>query len=743
MANTTLPPIVISAKFGNLDEVKSAFQSLASAVQGIEKKMGDSTARTYKERGKKAHDAAREEARAAQQAAKETAKAHASQEKGYQTYLKQLDKFRKEDERKHAAHEAAKAKETLKHVKAAEKEKARFRKEQERTLSRASEHNQRHNARFWNNFSGGVGSSVGGLARSAMNLVGAATALGGGFTVANSLGGQLSAEKSAAYFSNATSGRIKRGEALAKANEISRSYGIESSTILEGMQSFVARAGDTKGHEAMGLADFVGKVSKAEGVDMKDLMTALGTASTQNEKLTTEDLKSMALNLAGQGKSGAVEIKDLAHVLAKTTATAAQFEGDQQSNQRKLAGLAQIAIKTTGSPEEAATAVERLGTDLVTKKDAWRARGINPITKDGKLRDMNTLLAEGVAKSGGAEGLHALFGERSGKLANALYAKYQDAESSQKGSGKQALLDYLDSIQKASLTTEQLDADFKTVATTSQERLDKAFNELKVSVGEKLAPEIERLLPELEKLIPQAAKLVDGFLKLANFVAENPLKSAFIALGAIILKEAGKAFASSIISSAIEKGLSKVNVSSIGVASGVAAIGITSAVLHVQDLEKGKKEGREQAENIRQNARSIEDDYRSGRITAEQRATALQDLENSAAAQDKKHNSVIDKIQNVSGYVSGTRLLEEIGIDPLGALGGRSFKSNAEEIGRAGEVSKERAGLHEQVLAAQRDAAKENGTHFGKAAADAFKNNMPQLPPPNTSPTPLTTDGGR
>lgn len=126
--------------------------------------------------------------------------------------------------------------------------------------------------------------------------------------------------------------------------------------VMSGLRSYVGLTGDLKtGRDTMAE---LAKLSKATGASFDDIASAAGNAA--NSIADGPDKAAQVLGVmrtvAGQGKLGAVEIKDMASQMAKLAATAGMFAGDRAQNMGLMGALAQEARQKGGAPSAAAAA---------------------------------------------------------------------------------------------------------------------------------------------------------------------------------------------------------------------------------------------------------------------------------------------------------------------------------------------------------------------------------------------------
>ncbi len=433
-----------------------------------------------------------------------------------------------------------------------------------------------------------VASAVGSAVNTAKNLLVATAGIGGGFGLADSLRYGLKAGTAATNLQIASSGEVSKEEALASSKKTSLRTGIDQSDVIKGLQAYVGKTG--KGAEGKEMLDFMADVSKSQNVDMGEIGKAMGQMRVQNKDATPAELQQLMLSAVAQGKAGSIEITDMAGALVKATASKSSYAGNGVENMKKLAGLTQIAMAGSSDAEMAGTAVAHLSTDIMREKDKWQSKlGIKVTDKSGKfLDDPVRLLEEMVVRTKGAPIAQAgLLGERSKYVATGMNDVYRAAEEKQKGSGREALHKYNEGVIKAQMSVAELQADLVTKMKDPIEVLNKVLNELRMNVGEQVLPEFVKLANKLPELVPVITSIVDSMVKLANWVVDNPLKAAFVTMGALMVEGIAKLFAaeamSKLIAAAGPAGI-------IAAAIPLIAIGIASYVDHKSKEEKKAKE---------------------------------------------------------------------------------------------------------------------------------------------------------
>ena len=309
----------------------------------------------------------------------------------------------------------------------------------EREATRRAEVSERTAERYRRGIGRSAAAGLGNVFGGAATLAGGALAIGGGFAIADAVRGQMSAERAAALLSNSATigGKTPAGattpEILARASIISKETGTDKGEIIGAVQNYVAKSSDFAG--GMANAGFFAKLAKASGTRLEDITGAAGILRAQNKGLSADDMKQMLLDLVEQGKQGAVEINDLAHLAGGLGSTRGLYKGSQTENQRKLLALAQITRTESESAEEAATAVKDLGSEALKKSAGKKAPAwLKAVTKGGTIASPEELIEASLRGTGGNLGeLTGIYGQRGVKAFMRLAPLYNAAGGGDKG----------------------------------------------------------------------------------------------------------------------------------------------------------------------------------------------------------------------------------------------------------------------------------------------------------------------
>lgn len=402
-------------------------------------------------------------------------------------------------------------------------------------------------------------------------------------------------------------------ELMALAQQVGDKTATDYEKALAGLQEFVGKTGDLKTGEL--ALERLAKLSRATGAELDDMVSAAGAVANALGDMGSKAEKADAIDelmrsLAGQGKLGAVEIKDLASQFDKLGAAAGKFkfegESDKDSRVRSLKTmgvLAQIARATGGAwnANVATNAVSGMVNTLSTpaRIKAFKAQGIDPY-KGGFLQDPISLIkASLVASKGNREEFKKMWMNVMGERAvGGFMQTFLDAGGA---SGDQ---------EKVTKALDKIDEQFKDIfkAEMTKGEVDKQFNrsmegpEAKAQLFqnqlEKIAGAMaDKVLPNLERLGPQILKAVEAFASVTAWAAENPGSAITLAIVGSIAKAAIGTAVGAAITSAIAGGagaaiLTKLAAAALpagaAIAVGAATFFITKAIIEWASEETSK-----------------------------------------------------------------------------------------------------------------------------------------------------------
>ncbi len=284
--------------------------------------------------------------------------------------------------------------------------------------------------------------------------------------------------------------------------QVSRETGVAKEEILAGASSFVALTGDGKA-AAQSMALFA-RISKATGASMEDIAGA-SAALMQNLKIAPAEFEKAFSILIRGGKLGAVELKDMAGLLAGLAPLAERFAGGGGvAGLAKLGGAFQLVRQGTGSAAEAATALESLMGAIVSHAGKLRKAGVKVFdekTVNGKkvkeLRSLDAII-KSISKSKLGTDQEALIDALGRKEALAAYIQLTKVQGAWGRIAAETLL--ADDVAK----------DYANYQNSTAGKLEKAWNAVKVQVAEAFTPDrIQAFADTLMRALEMAGKLVN------------------------------------------------------------------------------------------------------------------------------------------------------------------------------------------------------------------------------------------
>ena len=285
--------------------------------------------------------------------------------------------------------------------------------------------------------------------------------------------------------------------------------GVKAEDVAAGAAGFVAKTGDLSA--ARRFSGTFATVSSASGASVEDISNAAADLFQKFDITSIEDMQKALAALTMQGKAGAFEIKDAAAQFAKMSAAASRFGLSKGSEGVKiLGGLTQIARSATGSPEQAATAVEATFRQLIAKSGTIKGLGVNVFEKGSKskTRDVRDILTETIAKAGGGQvKLQEIFGEEGIRGISPLISAFNNAKGAAKGTeaektaaGVTALREALAKAIDAPGDWAEIVKDSAAAQQTAGAQLDAAWESIKATVSKEAIPAIMKLVPAMTQL---------------------------------------------------------------------------------------------------------------------------------------------------------------------------------------------------------------------------------------------------
>jgi TP901 family phage tail tape measure protein len=400
--------------------------------------------------------------------------------------------------------------------------------------------------------SGGAVRNFGGLLRRGAGVAGDIargagidTNIGAGFAARikqETLATNISASGYQAGAKGAAGVRADPRMLMQEAQSVGMANAMDPTAALEGLSKFVAKTGDLKtGREVLGD---MAMLSRATGTAMEDMVDAAGDVSANLGDIENKGpvISQVMRSIAGQGKLGAVEVKDMAVQMAKLAANAGQFEGDAASNIALLGAFAQEARQRGGasSATQAATSVASMVNTFKTpaRANAFKAEGIDVYNKKGQIRNPEEIVVESLRKAGmDPSRFKKMFANVQGARAVEGFATiYRQAGGGE--AGEKAVRAEFSKLKAAAMGQGEIAESFSRSMKTTEAQSQLFRNQI-----EKIGGDMgEALLPALRKLAPIALQLAQAFSQIVVWAASNPWKALFAAFGASMMKSMGAEF---------------------------------------------------------------------------------------------------------------------------------------------------------------------------------------------------------
>lgn len=197
------------------------------------------------------------------------------------------------------------------------------------------------------------------------------------------------------------SARKSRGDMLAFNRELQRTAsetGASQDELLSGAQKYTELTG--KFDEFAASMDTFAKAQVATGASMESLV---GAAAALSSNLNVDPSQMLAAldALTAQGKSGKIELRDMAAELPGLTGQFSQFGTVGAKGAVELGAALQVMAQGFGTASETATGMQSLMTAFVKNAGRLKGIGVNVFDKNGKARDFMVVLSELIDKSKG------------------------------------------------------------------------------------------------------------------------------------------------------------------------------------------------------------------------------------------------------------------------------------------------------------------------------------------------------
>lgn len=295
---------------------------------------------------------------------------------------------------------------------------------------------------------------------------------------------------------------------LANAEKTAKSVtGTRTEDVLAGQQRIVAMTG------SLDLAKSSGRdmatAARATGASEEDIGSLIATLNTKFGMTDPNEIKTAIANAISQGKSGAFEMKDAASYMSEMGAAGQRFGLDKGgSGFAKLGAMAQVARASTGSGAEAATGVQAMMRQLISKSDDIKRLngGKDVVFKDKgktKTNDVVDVIAQTLKASKGNKGkLQEIFGDEGMKGASGFITAFNEAanslgkgatEAQRLADGEAAVRKMFDDSVNSGSRWGDVVQDAAARTDSSQAKMTTAWETIVTSVGSAVSPQLDKL----------------------------------------------------------------------------------------------------------------------------------------------------------------------------------------------------------------------------------------------------------
>jgi hypothetical protein len=333
----------------------------------------------------------------------------------------------------------------------------------------------------------------------ATSLIGAVSQIGGARNLQETIVEGVSTERLAAQIAANVTDNVSTKEVLNLINKTSANGEFTPGQIGAGFSAFKARTG-TFG-PLKELAPFMANLASVSGLTAEESGGILGQIMTQFPGLKSNEVKQVAMNMWGLGRSGAVELRN-----AQDITQALGFAGKSGMGVTKginfEMGMVQLAQRFTGgqSADQAVTGVRRLQEELLLSPGSSKYGGLQGILggnflthdKSGQLVFSDEIKTMSKLALSSYEGKlpSKLIEERGQKalmgITSSLSSQFTPGMSE---ADKQKIIeDTFTKMADGSMAIDEFDGKLKDISETTEYQAKKAFNNLAIELETEVMP---------------------------------------------------------------------------------------------------------------------------------------------------------------------------------------------------------------------------------------------------------------
>jgi len=542
---TDIGPIEIKLVASGIQDVLNAFTSLEGAVKRFEDRATQASNKGGKDRVRSAQ-------------AEEKAK-----EREYQKLVRETDRQQREMVRAEEKASREKVRIAEKEEKAKEAELRKLQRDTQRWL-REDERAQNEHYRKVVGMAKSSASKISGAFSSAFSTIGRFSGmlvgLGGGLSISHAIAQEGALEKALLQGQRATGLSTSTLRGITQGT--SRAYNLDDAQVATGFATYAKLNGT---EAAKNDVPEIAKILKSQGMG-DQLETITSSAAKMKSLNPSVNTGSMLRAIVGSGMSEA----DIADAMSnpgfgKMLLSSKLIGGpgtDADKQAKIVANFASLA-KVEGV-QAAMQETTRMPAAVLSKQKEWAKLGLNPLDKDGKVMDPQSLMATAIQKTHGnmAELQKlGLVSARGGGFGAMAVEAYNGAGGGDKG--VKAMMARFSEMDHQIKSSADIQRDLDNVKQSDAEKFDAAMNELERTIKDNSIPIIQDLTQLFKQLTPYVGKALDGLNKLISWASNHPWEAAFATLGTLVTK----AIVGQILSAAVEQAVAGALTKAIATAS--------------------------------------------------------------------------------------------------------------------------------------------------------------------------------
>lgn len=390
---------------------------------------------------------------------------------------------------------------------------------------------------------------------------------------------------------------------IKQARDVGSEAAFDPREVLSALSAFTAKTGDLQtGRDALAQ---LAQLARATGSSLHDMVDAAGDVSSNLGDVEDKGAKVVDVMraIAGQGKVGAVEIKDLSVQMAKLAANVPAYAGNRTRTFAVLGAFAQEARAHGGaaSASQAANAIASYTNQFskAARIEGFKGMHINPFAAPGIIKPPDEVMLEHLQATKGdplkmAKGIGDAKAQQVTKGFASIYREAYNAapgnEAEKMAAGTKAYRARIEELTANAMKEDEILESFG----RSMKGADAQAQLFNNRIGESVDLAGQTLIPKLIELGQGVASASGGLARFAAWMAEHPGQAITGAVLASIAKaglEAGiKSAAGELVAFSTAAGPATMAIG--GVAAAALAVAATYKAIsdHFEEREKAQRD---------------------------------------------------------------------------------------------------------------------------------------------------------